>query len=397
MPTPSPAVVAANRMTARWAGRHREGPTVQSGVGVWVLLAALEGGATGTGLDQLEAAVGLPAADALAAVREVIEVLGSSPALHAALGLWFRDSVPVEAAWLDQLPPRSLGRLTGDLDADQATLDAWADAETQGEIDRFPIHVDDSTMSVLASALSVRTEWSEPFVDVPSELPGGPWAGMALIQLHRTTTDLDDLRVADDGLGQLTMARVEGDGDVDVWLLLGGPDAPPEAVLDDGLAALASLDDTVLGSELPDGRPGPGLEVSTVTSTRDAPQLVLSTVAFEVDAEHDLLEQADVFGLRAATDDSVGHFPGISSFPLAIQQARQTALARFHATGFEAAAVTAMAQRAGSAMPTTSYEVRRVALHIDRPFAFAAVHRPSGLILATGWVTEPAQPADEPI
>ena len=28
----------------------------------------------------------------------------------------------------------------------------------------------------------------------------------------------------------------------------------------------------------------------------------------------------------------------------------------------------------------------------DRPFAYYAVHRPTGLILVAGWVTEPAEP-----
>nr|WP_238351594.1 serpin family protein [Kribbella shirazensis] len=113
------------------------------------------------------------------------------------------------------------------------------------------------------------------------------------------------------------------------------------------------------------------------------PTVILSLPYFEIDAEHDLLQHPDVFGLKAASDASRGHFPGLSPQPLAVAQARQAVMARFSATGFEAAAVTAVAAEAGSA-PRPGAKALYVSL--DRPFGFIAVHRPTGIPVVAGWV-----------
>ncbi|MEU7606168.1 serpin family protein, partial [Streptomyces sp. NPDC041003] len=116
----------------------------------------------------------------------------------------------------------------------------------------------------------------------------------------------------------------------------------------------------------------------------------------EVRSEHDLLEHSRLFGLETATDRDHGHFPGISPQPLAIASARQSALARFHAEGFEAAAVTAFGAVAGCAPTRPRYRARRAEVRFDRPFGFLTVHRTSRLVLAAGWVAEPDSPEELP-
>ncbi|MGZ0148139.1 serpin family protein [Kribbella sp. WER1] len=111
--------------------------------------------------------------------------------------------------------------------------------------------------------------------------------------------------------------------------------------------------------------------------------MLLSLPYFEIDADHDLLQHREVFGLTAAADPRRGHFPGLSPQPLAIDQARQVVMARFSATGFEAAAVTAMAVAAGAAPTVTA---RALSVNLDRPFGFVAVHRPTGVPVVAGWV-----------
>lgn len=142
-------------------------------------------------------------------------------------------------------------------------------------------------------------------------------------------------------------------------------------------------------SLLPEGNPGPGLRIGTVRSTDREPRLHVKTVAFDVGADHDLLAHARLFGLHTATDTRSGHFPGIGPEPLAIGSARQSAMARFHAEGFEATAVTAVALAAGCALPRYRYRVRQAEVTFHRPFGFLAVHRTSRLVLAAGWVAEP--------
>src|ERR1700730_16739770 len=79
-------VDAANRLTRRWAARVTGGTAI-SGVGVWVLLAALCAGAGGAARAELEEAVGLRAGDALPAMRDVLGVFEASAALRVALGI----------------------------------------------------------------------------------------------------------------------------------------------------------------------------------------------------------------------------------------------------------------------------------------------------------------------
>lgn len=126
-------------------------------------------------------------------------------------------------------------------------------------------------------------------------------------------------------------------------------------------------------------------------------RLLIRMPRFSVDADHDLLEHPEVFGLDTVTDRLRGHFPAISRRPLAVSQARQSAAARFTAKGFEAAAVTAIALMAGGMPPVPPRRVKQIRVELDRPFGFFASHRASGLILAAGWVAEPEpyQPAVE--
>jgi hypothetical protein len=205
--------------------------------------------------------------------------------------------------------------------------------------------------------------------------------------LSRVSTDVDQVAVTVTDNGQLTMACVAGSDDIDVYLLLGAPDYPAGGVIADGIRAVTDPGSVSTGSQWESGSsPGPGIEV-THSATLSRPSVSLQTSRFTVRASHDLLERPELFGLRSATDGGRGHFPGISPQPLAISEARQGAVAIFSATGFEAAAVTAMGMRASGVLRTEGATLIRVVF--DRPFGFLAVHRPTGLVLVAGWVGEP--------
>ena len=141
------------------------------------------------------------------------------------------------------------------------------------------------------------------------------------------------------------------------------------------------------------GEPGeevaPGIKIGLTTSS--APELKLSLPSFNVEVEHDLLALREVFGLTAVTGPPAGpgHFSAISPEQLVVGQAKQTVLARFFATGFEAAAVTAMGLMRTS-MPTK--QARRLDVELARPFAFTAVLRESRLPIVTGWIEQPTEP-----
>ncbi|MEV6676876.1 serpin family protein [Streptomyces erythrochromogenes] len=392
-------VRAVNHLTTRWAAQAASGTegTVFTAAGVWPLLGLLADGADGPARDELAQALGIPAEDAAGAARELLAALAGVRGLSTATGLWAVADLPLEEGWSAKLPPGTRGTLTGDLEEDTKTLDGWASDRTGGLIERMPITLQPDTLLVLASALALTLKWAEPFREFPGRPSEGPWAGRALRQLSRTTASLDPVRVAEGPAGPVTALEVTGAGDmdVDVHLLLGAPGAPAADVLSTGIAAVSGASPSVAGDALPDGSPGPGLAIATVEAFGPQPQLSVSTVAFSLSAEHDLLEDAALFGLLTATDENHGHFPGINRDGLAIGSARQSAMARFHAAGFEAAAVTAIAARPGGAARPVTYRVRRAEVRFDRPFGFLAVHRDSGLVLAAGWVTDP-EPAAQP-
>ncbi|WP_328929251.1 serpin family protein [Streptomyces sp. NBC_00190] len=387
-------VRAVNRLAKRWAAQApvKDAGTVFTAAGVWPLLALLADGSAGPARAELAEALGIPAQAAAEAARELLAGLGGVRGLQAATGLWTKDELPLKEDWSAKLPAGTRGRLTGDEDTDREALDRWARDRTDGLIDRMPVALpegDEEAKLILASALALRLRWEHPFRELNGQAGQGPWAGRNVPWLSRTTPSLDDVRVARGTAGAVTVLEVAGTDDVDVHLLLGEPAAPADQVLETGIAAVTGTAPPVTGSSLPEGDPGPGLTVRTVDSYAPQPQLRVDTVAFSLHAEHDLLEHAPLFGLETAADADHGHFPGISPVPLAIGAARQSVLARFHAAGFEAAAVTAVRAGFGGAAPRAKYRARRAEVRFDRPFGFLAVHRTSRLVLAAGWVAEP--------
>jgi hypothetical protein len=366
------STAAANTLTARWAARLDAGQTVLSGVGVYPLLALLAPHAAGPAREELLAVAGEPARFQLT----------DSPTTQLAMSAWTRHDLPLTSRWLAAVPESMRGQLTGDPGTDQPVLDGWAARHTDGMIPRMPVAVTPQTELLLASALLVVTTWAQPFREHWASPQSGPWQGRDLTGLHRRTGDLSGLRVVDSGVGPLSLLTVRGNEDVDVVLVLGGPQRGAAEVLPAAIT-VPPHGRTLAPSD------GPGVTEQVVTALDDQPELDVSTVRFTVAADHDLLENADVFGLRSATNPDQGHFPGISPRPLAISAARQSATATFGAEGFRAAAVTAIAMRAGSAPPRPTKQKRLVRVAFDRPFGFLAVHRRTGLVLVAGWVDDP--------
>ncbi|WP_194909366.1 serpin family protein [Catenulispora rubra] len=388
------AVGHVNALTKRWLATVGADAGVLSAVGVWPLLAFLADGADEETGRELSAALGVPAEEASQAARELLAVVEHTPAIRTALGLWTRGEVQVFRDWLGRLPADVHGELTGVPGDDQRRLDAWASDRTEGLIPRMPIEVKPDTMLVLASALLVTLTWRETFREST-----GPWADAegGIPVLRRTTPDLSLLRIADTPIGPVTTLRVESNEDVDVHLVLGPVDGSPSDVLAVGSNLVGSpLHGVTRGSDLPVGDAGPGVRVAMVESSWQQDSLEVTTVPFRIEARHDLLDHAALFGLQHATDDSHGHFPGVSDYPLFVNQALQDAVAEFSATGFRAAAVTAIGMF-GAAMPRQRYQLRHVAVAFDRPFAYYAVHRDSGLILVAGWVSEPLRAAAQDV
>lgn len=354
-------VQLSNALTARWAATAG-GAAVFSGAGVYPLLALLAGVASG------------PARDELLAVAPTPLDLPDGGGVRSALGVWTRHDLPLHPAWTAGSP------LSGDPVADQARLDAWAAERTGGLIPAMPVAVEKDTGVMLASALSVVTEWERPFADGIMSPAAGPWSGRQLAGLHRSHAGagaLEPLRAAAGPGGPVTLVTVAGTNGIDVRLVIGTDAAAPGSVLAAGIDGWATSSPST---------GGPGVTAQEVDATDPAPELAVSLPSFDVSAGHDLLADPDLFGLRTASRD--GTFPGISPVDLVVSSARQQALARFTALGFQAATVTALGMHPLAFQPPSTRRLR-VTVAFDRPFGFFAVHRPTGLVLVAGWVDDP--------
>lgn len=314
-------VRAVNGMTARWAADGLSPDALSRGttfsaVGLWPLLAFLADGACDPARGELQDALGMRADEAAEAARGLLGALARIRGSSAAIGLWARPEVKVHGRWAAGLPDATLGRLSGDDEADKKALDTWAAERTGGLIPAMPLRPDRATRLVLANAQAVRTKWLRPFHESwLTPTAESPWAGRELVGLSRRTSLLDRVGVAKTPAGRLTVLQVLGNTGVDVHLLLGERDSAPGAVLAAGTDILSGTHHVVPGSLLPLGEPGPGLDIRHVRALDRDHVLSVTTSPFALTADHDLLATADLFGLKSAMDADRGHFPGVSDTP----------------------------------------------------------------------------------
>ena len=378
------SIAAANALTSRWItaavdGRH----AVLSGLSAWVALAYLAAAAGGPAEDELADTVGIRGADAAHAAADMIEALGRSPATSGASALWLARDVVLTTWWENTVGTTGIQRLSGDDDADNASIARWVSDATRDLINESPVAVDHETRLLLLAAIAVDTRWTAGFTPSTLSPTAGPWRRRHLAALDRSTNDRDIVTVVGEGTDAVTVVRVEGSDDVDVYLALGHPDRPAAEVLVAGLETATGLRSGRRGAQVPDA-PGPGIEVG-IPRRGPSPVVTLSLPTFAVDSDHDLLEHAAVFGLDAARTPGRGHFPRLAEEELLVGAAKQSAVAEFSALGFKAAAVTATALVLTS-LPAVDPE--SFAVTFDRPFGFVAVRRDLGLVLVAGWVAE---------
>jgi Serpin (serine protease inhibitor) len=385
-------VRAANELSRRWAAAIGDAGgtgTAYSGVGVWPLLGLLCAGADRQGQSELGAAFGLDVADVADAVRGIVDLFDRGKGLSLAMGLWRSTELNIHEDWLGLLPPATRGVLSGDAKQDQRALDAWVDRHTAGRLTKMPCELSRDVLLLLASALTVETQWREP-LKRSRALGVGAWGETRLALLSRGTSTGDAWLARTPG-GPVTVSVLEGTDDIDVYLLLGEEGRAASSVLADGVAALETVRETGVPCSAWDGDVVvPGATVSTTRNTTGDPEARLECVAFSLSAQHDLLALADVFGLGHVSSRDGQRFPGISDTPLYLGQARQDVVAEFTEEGFKAAAVTVMAMmRASAVRRPPPREARLTTISYTRPHGFAAVHRDSGLVLVAGWVAKP--------
>jgi hypothetical protein len=381
---------------ARYAGRlHSVIGTrhhVASPLGAWLLLALAGPASDGPDRAVITDALGC---DVDVAAQAAADLLASPhPFVAAATAVWTADGEPLNpdfARWQAALPPQvAIGQVPS-----QAGLDAWAREHTFGLIDRFPIRQADQAYLLMASALATKVSWQVPFDLVPGDRLGqaSPWAGQ-LSQVLRTPDEqnrpghVQFIAVTPEA-GDVAVHLAAAVGGLLVVSVIAQPEVPADRVLAAAhrIGAAKARGDTVAGRDLADLPLGETalwlLREETAVGT-DACIAVLP--AWTARSEHDLADPS--LGLAAARNALA---PGADPW-----QARQSAMARYTRTGFEAAAVSALAVMLAMRRPGK----RRVAeLRFGHPYAVVAVTLTGngaaaadpwqGMPVFSAWVSEP--------
>jgi hypothetical protein len=407
-------VSALGRYAGRLHARAGPGHHVVSPLGAWMvvaLCAAVAGDEQARG--ELASVLG---ADPVPAAAFAAGLLADPhPLVAAGAGVWVRPARETTRIkqWLTGLPAVVD---TGDIPA-QEEIDRWAAERTLGLIERFPIELTSDVVCLLASALATRVSWEVPF-DVVDAAALGPSRWPA--RLRRVLRP-----PRGDPRHRQYLARTDRAGTVGVHLtgargglIVGSVIAADQAVpASDVLAAaeeIITAEARQAGSvtrlslfDLPLGD-GPVWSIGEQQVDTTAPggreeQVICVLPAWSAQTDLDLRD-----------DEALGFAAAARALAEALDlgdwryDARQAAMARYSAVGFEAAAVTGLAV-AMSAKVSRPGRRRVATVRFAHPFAVVAAvfddrqarHAspvPSawhGLPVYSAWVSEPTD-ADSP-
>jgi hypothetical protein len=383
------------RYAARLHGAAGTRHHVASPLGAWLLLALAGPASQGADRDLLTDVLGCDVDVAAAAAAELLA--DTHPLVAAAAAVWTAPWLQPGAdfrRWQAGLPRSvTIGDLPGQLE-----LDAWARDHTFGLIDRFPVDVSQAYL-VLATALATKVSWQLPYQLGPASDLGAssPWAGR-LTRVLRTPDNqgtrghVQFIAATPDGAEVIVHAAAAAGG---LLVLSVGalPDVPATRVLaiayefgcelaTGGVVERRDLGGLSLGE-------GPLWVLREVTAPADSCSAVLP--AWSASSILDLTDP--VLGFAAARH---GLMPGQDPW-----DAQQAAMARYSRTGFEAAAVTAVAITAAARLPGRR---RHADLRFGHPYAVVALAQDDeggpwhGLPVFSAWVTEPEDAGgDEPV
>jgi hypothetical protein len=393
-----PVVVSgyARRLHAAIGDTHH----IASPLGAWLVLALAGEAARGPEADRLGTVLGMPTADAARFARELLD--NPHPAVTAAAAAWATaPSTPTPAVgataatatapaspaadWLAGLPA-AVAR--GPVPS-QAEADAWAREHTYGLIDRFPIDMGGGWLCVLASALVTRISWSPAFDTTGADVFRSEWRDRVLTVLRTPQRGHECVVARHPDAGDIAVHRAHAEG-LTVTSVIAAPKVPAGQVLAAAHdAALGRIDryslfDLVLGD-------GPSWTVTESEGEAGAERVAAVLPAWTATSEHDLRPPSLGFADAAGV---LGRLFGGTEW-----EAVQAATARYHRTGFEAAAVTAVATRLSFRPPQPGLQ-RDALLRFDRPYAVVATATSretspwSGLPVFSAWVTKPDEVAD---
>jgi hypothetical protein len=356
-----------------------DGHHVSSPLGAWLLLALCAPAAQGQDAAKLAGVLGAESGPAAALAGELLSE--PHPLVAAAAAVWSGPGAG-NLAWLTSLP----APVTQDELPDQVTVDRWAREHSFGLIDKFPLRIDAQVYLLLATALATKVSWESPFDLRPGSVLGGSWPlGQVLASPDHPSHSAFIASTRSAGDVAVHVGRAQGG--LVVLSIIAAPDVRRAdvaeaahqlaiAVARNAEVSRRSLFDLPLGD-------APLWSIREEQSAGGAAERIQAVLpAWSATDTLDLSD--DRLGFNA-----VG--PAIGGGDR--WDARQAVTANYSRTGFEAAAVTAMAVR--MAMRRRQRTARVAELRFAHPYAVVAASatKPGspwhGLPLFSAWITEP--------
>jgi hypothetical protein len=373
---------------------------VASPLGAWLVLALAGPASTGADRETLTEVLGCDVADAARAAADLLT--DPHPVVASAAAVWTSPAVPLPETflrWREALPDVvTTGNLPG-----QAGLDAWAREHTFGLIDRFPISAHDFYL-VLATALATKVSWKVPFDFAPAASLGAasPWAGRLNRVLRTPARPGGHVKfiAATPQAGDVIVHIAAAADGLEVVSVAAMPDVPSGRVLAAAydLGCRHAIGDRIEARDLGSLPPGEHALWSVREMMAAADSVAAVLPAWSASSDHNLA--APGLGFGAAKHALVRNDDR--------WLAGQIAMARYSRTGFEAAAVSALAVPTAMRLPARH---RDVVLRFGHPYAVVAVAtatagrattgtasdgRPwHGLPVFSAWVSEPEDATDD--
>jgi serine protease inhibitor len=302
------------------------------------------------------------------ALARLLNPADKSITVRMANGLWVQQGFPLKPDFLRALLTHYETRTeTVDFlkpEAAANAINAWVKEQTQGLIEKLfqAGDFDAQTRLALVNTLYFEGKWQYPFPkdatsDAPFYLESGATKQVPMMRLSERLPYYT-------GEGFQAVALPYGRGDYRFYLFL--PDKG-RTVAD-------------LRQQLTPENWGKWLGAFRVV------QGSLQMPRFKIEAKYDLRPPLSALGMGVAFDPDRADFSRIADVSperLFIQKAIQKAVVEVDEEGTKAAAAT------GITVGVTSVPVDRFNMVVDRPFLFAIVHQPSGVVLFLGVVRQP--------
>jgi hypothetical protein len=405
----APLAAYARRFHARAGDGHHVG----SPLGAWLVLTLCGPADRGAARSALSRVLGCEIETAAATAAAL---LGEPhPLVAAAAAVWHREGFSSDAlaGWQAGLPAAvATGTMPG-----QAQLDDWARQHSLGMIRSFPVTLTPDIVLMLATALATRVSWVLPFDLAPASALGqeSRWATQ-LRQVLRTPARQDPSHqqfiAATQTAGDVAVHTAVAAGGLQVTSVAAAAGVPAADVLAAGYdlaTAIAggrelprrSLFDLELGA-------GPLWTLTERSARTTAPggreeRCTAVLPAWSASSSLDLEQPGLGYGEAAA---GLAGLLGLTDYGY---QARQACAARYSRTGFEAAAVTALAVLLSAQIQPRGL-IRTAELRFGHPFAVIAVAtddpegeerdpRPGpwhGMPVFSAWITEPEEATADP-